>query len=384
MTSHRKIILLIETSTSYGRGLIRGIMRYSRLVGPWIFYNEPRQFCENSPSLRDWGANGIVMRDSSGNLEFLKLGIPTIVSIRHKEYLEDHPNIVGDSKSMGKVAADHFLDRGFKNFAYCGFNEMPWSKERFVSFEKHVLKAGYSVHDYKGSLLQEKNTYQKQQDNLIDWLGSSPKPIGLMACNDNRGRHILEACKAAGVRVPDEAAVLGVNNDDMVCELSNPPLSSISVNLEKAGYEAAKLLDEMISGHKVKAEKILVEVSGVAIRQSTDILAIDDYEIAEAIRFIRKNRKKMIQVDEVADAVSVNRRKLERSFKKILGRSVHEEIKRCRIELISKFLVESDLPISRIATMMDFLVEHHISRYFQQETGMSPFEYRKKFSRLID
>lgn len=205
-------------------------------MGPWIFYNEPRQFGENSPNLRDWGANGIVMRDSSENLELLKLGIPTIISIRHKEYLEDHPNIVGDSKSMGKV----------------------------------------------------------------------------------------------------------------------------------------------------KAEKILVEVSGVVTRQSTDILAIDDYEIAEAIRFIRKNRKKMIQVDEVADAVSVNRRKLERSFKKILGRSVHEEIKRCRIELISKFLVESDLPISRIATMMDFSVEHHISRYFQQETGMSPFEYRKKFSRLID
>jgi LacI family transcriptional regulator len=203
-----------------------------------------------------------------------------------------------------------------------------------------------------------------------------------MACNDDRGQYVLEACQIAGLRVPDDVAVIGVDNDDLICDLTVPPLSSIALNHEKAGYQAAQLLDEMMAGKKVDSKTIIpLESSHIVIRQSTDVLAIEDHELAEAVRFIRGHSREAIQVSDVVESVAVSRRVLERRFREVLKRSVHDEIARARVEHACRMLVETNLSVSQIAQHLGYPSDKHIARHFRKEKGMTPRQYRKKFGR---
>jgi LacI family transcriptional regulator len=202
-----------------------------------------------------------------------------------------------------------------------------------------------------------------------------------MACNDDRGRQVLEACKIADLHVPEEVAILGVDNDEMVCDLSNPRLSSIALNLERSGYEAAELLDKLMAGNKKMAnQKIIAQPTHVVTRQSTNILAIEDSDVAQAVRFIRQHSKEMLQVDDVAKTVGISRRGLERRFRIALKRSVFNEIKRVRAEQVARMLVETNQSIGQIALALNYPGIEHISRFFRKEKGMSPLAYRKKYS----
>ena len=214
---------------------------------------------------------------------------------------------------------------------------------------------------------------------MIDWLKSLPKPIGLMTCVDDRSQHVFEACQLAGLRVPNDVAILGVDNDEVICNMVYPPLSSIALNLEKAGYEAAHLLDKMMNNHKIDNRTLLVGSSRVVTRQSTDIIAVEDEIVIDAIRYIQQNVKKAIQVHELADAVAVSRRSLERRFRVALGCSILEEIRRVRVDHISRLLVETDRSILRIARTFGFTGVDHISRYFRKEKGIGPRAYRKRY-----
>ena len=373
----KKIVILLETSRAFGRQLIIGIARYSRLYGPWSFYKEPIDLKSSIPHLTNWEPDGIIMRDSLITKELLKLKIPTILAIHDSKYPKDLPVIKTDSYSIAKMASEHLLEKGLKNFAFCGFDNYDWSKERRLYFSRFNSKAGYKTHIYIQPKRIKKDDWQNELQHVSEWIKSLPKPVGIFACNDDRGQHILEVCKSINLNVPEDVAVIGVDNDPMVCEIGDPPLTSIALNVESAGYEAAKLLDQLIDKKKVGLRKMIVTPSHVVQRQSTDIFAVNDDEVATAIRYIKNNAKNKILVKDVVKATSISRRTLEKRFKKTIHRSIYREIQQVRIELISKLLVETDLSISQITSLFSFTGVEHISRYFKKEKGVGLREFRK-------
>ena len=221
------------------------------------------------------------------------------------------------------------------------------------------------------------NEWESEQRFVSVWVNNLPKPVGIFACNDDRGQHILEVCKQSKLKVPEDVAVIGVDNDPMICEISDPPLTSIALNVESAGYETAKLLDKMIDKKEIFEEQILVSPSYVVQRQSSDILAVSDSEVAKAIQFIMKNAKNKILVEDVVRTTNISKRSLERKFKSTIRRSIYNEIQFVRIDLISKLLIETDLSISQITSHFNFTDAEHISRYFKKEKGVGLREFRK-------
>jgi len=387
MVKTPKVILLVETSNAYGRGLLLGISQYSHLYGPWRFFRSPPFYSEPATRrkifsrLKDWGADGVIIREPKRDDEIISMGLPTIVSPSILEHNPDLPAIVTDCATTGRIAAEYLLNRGFKQFAYCGFDDMLWSRERGESFRKRIAEAGFETHFYKQPRARARCSWRNEQAYMADWLMSLPKPIGLMSCNDDRGQNVAEICKIVGLYVPDEIAIVGVENDEVVCGLSDPPLSSIPLNAERAGYEAAELLDRLMSGEKMAGQRIIDHPTHVVTRQSTDILAIEDREVLEAVRFIRQHSKEPIQVTDVVLASSLSRRVLEQRFRRVLGRSVLSEIRRVRIELVAQMLVSTTMSIAQIALDLGYTGVDHIARYFKREKGMTPLAYRKKYGR---
>lgn len=374
-----KVILLIETSRVYGRALLRGITKYSRLHGPWVFYSEPGGLEKALPYLKNWNPDGIIMRDSGKGDTVVKMNVPVIVSVHLKEHISGTPYIDTNGVEIGRMAAEHLFDHGFKRFAFCGFDELHWSRGRGENFSKTVRKAGFETYFYKRPRTKSQRLWENEQIIMVDWLKSLPKPVGLMACNDDRGRQLTEACKIAGLHVPEEVAIIGVDNDELVCELSDPPLSSVSLNVERGGYEAAELLYKLMKGKKVANQDVIIQPTHVVTRQSTDILAIEDLAVVKAMRFIRRHAKEPIQVDQVVDAVDLSRRGLEQRFRGVLNRSVHDEIRRVRIEQVVRMLLETNMSVSQIAFSLGYPGVNNISRYFRREKGMSLLAYRRKY-----
>ena len=375
--SMKRIILLIETSRDFGRQLIRGIARYSRIHGPWSFYKEATDLKSSVPRLTDWQPDGIIMRDSLISNELLKLNIPTILAIHNSQYRTDLPIIKTDSESIAKMASDHFVEKGIKNFAFCGFDSYTWSIERGKYFSAMNSECGYNTHIYPSPSKLKKNDWEKEQRHVSEWIKSLPKPIGIFACNDDRGQHILEVCKTNDIKVPEEVAVIGVDNDPIICEIGDPPLTSIALNVEAAGFEAAGLIDQMIRNKKLTGKQIQVTPSHIVQRQSSDVLAVNDKEVAKAINYIRMNAKNKILVQDVVRRTCLSRRTLEKRFKESIRRTIYGEIRRVRIDLISKMLMETDLPISEITSHFDFTDIEHIARYFKIEKGVGLREFRK-------
>ncbi len=373
----KRIVLLVETSREFGRQLIIGIARYSRINGPWSFYKEQIGLKSSIPRLTNWKPDGIIMRDSLISKELLKLKIPIILALHDSTWSKNLPVVRTDSPSIGKMASEHLIGKGLKNFAFCGFDIYEWSNERKLYFEKSNAEAGYKTYNYNSLKRNKKYDWEKEQQRVCDWIRTLPKPVGIMTCNDDRGQHILEACKLIGLKVPEDVAVIGVDNDPMICEIGDPPLSSVALNVESAGYEAAKLLDDLINGKKMQGQLVLVSPTHVVQRQSTDILAINDIDVAAAIRFIRANAKNKILVRDVVKVTCLGRRTLEQHFKKNIHRSIYNEIRQVRVELISKMLIETDMPISEISSLFNFTDIEHISRYFKKEKGIGLREFRK-------
>jgi LacI family transcriptional regulator len=220
--------------------------------------------------------------------------------------------------------------------------------------------------------------WEQEQRILLAWLKSLPKPVGLMACNDICGREVLQACAAAGLRAPDDVAVVGVDNDELMCELSNPPLSSIALDVEKAGYEAARLLDSLMSGHFAGEHVVQVEPVYVVTRQSSEIMAPDDPNVATALQFIKTHAGQPIGVSHVVEHAGVSRRTLERRFARALGRSISSEITQCRLERAKRLLLETDLPSLRVAAGAGFGTVKTFNRVFRRAAGISPHRFRER------
>jgi LacI family transcriptional regulator len=369
------VVLAVESSRASGRSLLRGISEYERRHGPWAFYWEPGGFEDVARRLGTVRADGIILRDVEGLDQVRRYDIPAIVIGHSKSEVRGFTNVITDSGTTASLAAEHLIDCGFQSFAFVGYRDNPWSDARRDQFVAHVERAGFkvAVHGAAAGLSRG-----EEQAALVRWLKTLPAPIGVMGCNDDRAQNVSEACKIAGLRVPDDVGIIGADNDELVCDLSHPPLSSVAINFERAGFESARALHELLSNpDRSRTQNIVVEATHVVPRQSTDILFIDDIAVARAVRFIRQNARKQIAVADVATAAALSRRVLERRFKGVVGRSVLAEMRRVRVAEISRMLVATSHSITEIAAATGFPGVEHFSRYFRQERNMTPVAYRK-------
>jgi LacI family transcriptional regulator len=381
-----KVIFLVETSRAYGRGLLRGIAQYSKLHGPWLFFMGPEFYVKGIKHsyqwMKDLNADGIIapLWDNAIIKMIDNLGLPAVICGIEKPTL-NACRVVTDDFAVGRTAAEYFLERGFRRFAYCGFNDAIWSQRRAESFSRTVTEAGFEASIYRRTRTKRRHSSKAEQSIIAEWLRTLPRPVAIMACNDDRGQDVLAACRIAGLEVPEDVAILGVDDDELVCDLSYPPLSSIAASTERAGYDAAQVLDKLMRGHKItEAEKVVpISPLHVVTRQSTDIMAIEDQQVAEAVNFVRRHSRKAIQVRDVAEAVGLSRRTLEQRFRKVLMHSVHDQIKYARVNQMADLLINTNLTMSRIARFLGYPDASNISRYFKQKKGMSPTEYRNKF-----
>jgi len=372
------VLLFVETSREFGRGLLYGIARYSRLHGPWRVYRRPAGLDSSLPDWKDLKIDGAIVRDVKMAQNLARSGFPVIFAQHNRESYNPFPAIITDSSAIGHMAAEHFLDRGFQHFAYCGLDDFVWSRMRARHFVERIEQAGFAVDLYRQPASRTRRAWRNEQNLMAAWLGALPRPVALMCCNDDRALQVIEACKLAGLYVPDQIAVLGVDNDVLVCDLADPPISSIALNTEVAGHEAARLLDGLMKGGKMAGQIIWVRPTHIVTRMSTDMLAVTDPEVAAAIRFIRRNSNRFIQVNDVVGATNISRRVLEKRFRTILRRSVYQEIRRVRVDYIIQLLLGTDMSVTEIATRSGFEGVEHVSRYFRKETGMSLRAYRRK------
>jgi LacI family transcriptional regulator len=386
-SKRQRVALLVESSRAYGRGILSGIAKFVREHDNWSVFFQDLNLCDSTPEwLKTWKGEGIISRlENNDIVKVIKnLKVP-VVYLRQVETASKAPRILTDNQDVSRLCFEHLKEKGFRHFAFCGFNGADYSDERREKFVELVQNAGLRCHVYaEGPHSTQADTAQYEglglQDGgrLTNWIKQLPKPIGLMACNDMRGQQVLDACRLAGVALPDEIAVIGVDNDEVLCNLSNPPLSSVAPNSEKIGYDAAVLLSRMMAGKKVSSGNIFVEPWGVISRRSTEVLAIEDRQIAAATRFIREHACEGIDVSEVLRAVPMSRSTLDRRFLTILGCSPKDEILRVRLNRAKQLLAETDFPLALVAEKVGLEHVEHFSRIFRNRIGIRPSEFRSQ------
>ena len=385
-----KVALLLETSTEFGRGLLRGIIKYARLHGPWSVYMAPGHYEQELPKAKAWGGTGIIARVSSPDSirAIQATGLPTIAT---EPCFEESATVNlwrglcevrTDSAAIARMAADHLLEQGFQSFAFCGFQNCPWSRIREDTFCRHVAAKGFPCQTYRtklGNWMDHADwihAWEQEQSRLSAWLKSLPRPIGVMACNDICGRHVLQACAEARVRVPRDVAVVGVDNDELLCELADPPFSSVALDLDSAGYEAAQLLDGLTSGRTKGRHVVTVSPLWVVTRRSSNVNWQRDPMVGDALRFIMDHTRQAIGVPDVVTGVGISRRTLERRFSRTVGSSVLGEITRCRLDRAKRLLRETDLPVYRVASESGFGSIKAFNRAFRLAERRSPGAFR--------
>ena len=382
MVSTRKVALLIETSREYGRGLLRGISNFQREHLPWSIYFQPRGTSDPVPTwLSSWRGDGILARveDRKMAKAIEKTGIPA-VDLRFAVPNLKMPAVGVDNRTLVQLAIDHFMDRGFQRFAFCGYpqGDFIWMDHRCKLFCEMMAEIGFTCDVFRWRNKAEKTpTWDQDQRQLVRWIRGLEKPVAIFACNDNRGLQILDACRRASVEVPGEVSVLGVDNDEFLCGLSTPPLSSIDINLERIGFRAAELLQSLMDGKSAPAEPILFPAEAVVARRSTDSFAVDDAEFAGVLRYLRENACKGIRMVDITKATGMERRTLERRMKSTLGRSPKEELMRIQIEEAKQLLSKSEMSIKNVSQATGFASSRYFSRVFQSRIGMTPGEFRK-------
>jgi LacI family transcriptional regulator len=378
----RHVALLIEATNAYARGLLHGVGRYEHEHGGWTIYFEPH--APNAPPpkwLKNWKGEGILARIENRRIAnaVLVLGVP-IVELRRKIALPRVPSIGPDNDAVTRLAIEHLRERGFRHFGFCGIPRGldPAMDGRADAFCAHLEEAGLNCSLFEP---ERGSVWKREEQRITRWVQSLPKPAGVMTCHDSRGLQVLRACFQAGVAVPDQVAVIGAGNDDCLCTLSHPPLSSVDLGPEIIGYEAAALLDGMMRGRQAPAPRIEILPRGIVTRQSTDVLATEDLAVAAAVGFIRSHAYDDIRVDDVLGHVSLSRSALEPRLKRVIGRTIHQEIHRVRLERVETLLSTTDLPTKQISAQTGFHSVQYLARVFRNATGQTPANYRKRTRR---
>lgn len=377
-----KVLLVFLMRFEEASRTLQGIVQYERSHRQWATFLDDEAWAAREPGwLTGDRWHGVISRHSSPMLvaHCARMGIP-LVDLDDTQNFPGVPKIRPDNAAVGHMGAEHFLERGFRHFAFCGFGNERWSCERRDAFIEALQLAGHTCDvcdvEYPGLITPEWNA--DQLTRLTKWLRGLPKPIGIMGCVDVRAFQILNAAQNAGLLVPEEVAVLGVNNDAMRCELSYPPLSSVSLDAYQSGYLAAQTLDILLRRERPEKMDTPVEPLGVVTRLSTDILAVGDKHVAAALSFIRQNACKGVGVDDILKQVPASRSQLEKRFRRCIGRSPQAEIRRVQLERVKELLIETDFPLKTIAAMTGFEHLEYMSVVFKRATKETPGRYRAR------
>ncbi len=355
--------------------VLRGISLYLQGQAGW----ELQKWFANDPDLtgnvRREKVDGIVARVRSAALaeQLRAVGCP-VVSVYDDLPQRQFPCVMLNQPAIGRMGAEYLMDWGFKRLLFVGANER-WSREREQSFGAAVRKrmAGEAVVGRR--VAWEEGRGEEMAQNLLRRLA---RPVAIMAANDRIGVHLLEACHGLHLRVPEEVAVLGVDNDENLCEFAPTPLSSIDTNLEGLGFSAARLLHEVIQGTKPPEGPLQVDPRDVVSRRSTDILTVSDRDLQKAIQFIQARACDGIDVEDVSQAVLISRRMLELRFRRVLGCSPGSEIRRVRVQRAAQLLRQTDLKLVEIAADCGYAHRTHLTAEFKHHFGLSPKEYRQR------
>ena len=373
-----QVALLLETSNAYSRGLLVGIRTYLRERADWeIHFTEQGRGDEPPPWFHNWRGDGIIARIENERIEdaVASTNLP-VVNVSTARLRRSFPTVASSSDGVSRAAADHLLDRGFRSFGFCGDVRFDWSVRHQHNFGRYLKAAGFVVDNFD-SKVGDADDWRLEQEKLIQWVCRIAKPAGIFACYDIRGQQLLDVCRQIGIRVPDELAVIGHHNDELLCDLCDPPLSSVIPNSRRAGYEAAKILDQLMNGASMLPSITSIEPIGICARRSTDRIVVEDKQIANALRFIRDHACDGIGVEDVLRTVALSRTVLERRFQKLLGRSPYEEILRLRIERVKELLTTTDLSIADIARQLGFSGVEYLSALFKKKLGVSPRQFRR-------
>ena len=377
----RKVALLIETSNRYGRDLLYGVRDWTLTGERWaIRFTEQARLAPQPSWLRGWQGDGIIARvDSPEIAAALRRTRLPVVDVSAERDKSEFPRVSVDNGAVARLAAEHLLGKGFRHFAYFGDAQFLWAQQRGEEFTRLLAAAGHVCAVFgRTRRVAHRPGSDAEVRAMADWLERQPRPLGVFACYDGRAQHVLEACQLRGWPVPEEIAVIGVDNDEVLCDLCTPPLSSVQPNARRTGYEAALMLARMMRGESLGRPTRYVEPVRVVERQSTDVVSVADPRVAAALRFIREHVGEGIDVSDVLRAVPMSRTLLERKFKATLGHSPHRQIVQQRIERAKHLLAESEVSIAVVAELAGFNDASYLSVAFRRETRESPYAYRAR------
>jgi LacI family transcriptional regulator len=381
MRGPRRIALLMSQDAGFHRQTLLGIRAYAGHAKRWLFHNAPPTPTSFRP-LAEWNPHGIIAHFDDEKLarKILELGKPTIDTACVLCGL-GIPTVDVDHAAVGRMAGEHFLARGYRYFGYFGSGRAHYAQLRLASFRQAVEKAGFEVHAcYMEYLprLPERASWKSVNSQVRQWLKKLPKPVAVFADHDVSAHDLTNMCQLLGLNVPDDVAILGVDDDELECQLSFPPLSSVAIPAERIGFEAAKLLDRMISGKQFSSAPLYLPPVGVVTRHSTSMFAIDEPIVIAALHYIRNHLAEPLNVGAIAAHLVVRRRMLEQKFRELLGRSVLAEIHLVRVDRVKKLLATTDLLMSEVADQSGFATAQRMATVFRKLTGTTPGNYRRQ------
>ncbi|MBA2112870.1 AraC family transcriptional regulator [Bremerella alba] len=382
MSDRFQIALLVETSRGHGRQIIEGVARYSAEHGPWSLRMEPRNLNDPPPSwLKFWDGDGIIVRcDSAAMAKAIQATKLPVIDVRGGVPEANFPLVGVDNNAITDASFEHFQQRGYRHIAWYdfGIRKLSWGNQRRARLIQRANQTGITCSVFSTKQKRPSITTQSQHafSDLINWLAQLPRPTGILACDDEQAHLILDAAQHLEIQVPNDLAVLGIDNDEVFCRVSNPPLSSVDVNAVAVGYKAAEMLHRQLQNKQVPS-RTLLPPRGVVTRQSSDIIAVEDPEVASALNYIRENACQPIQASDVAEFLSVSRSTLDRYFQVAIGQTTTDAIMQARLGQVKTDLVNTDLPLKSIAARSGFASVQHLANLFRERVGTTPGNYRK-------
>lgn len=383
MKPRRRVALLMDIHTAYDHGVARGILRYAREAGNWRLFGQGWTLAQ----VRDpktWNGDGIITRvhDPSEVPALLAPGVPIVDVCRTTPHPRIH-SAANDDEATGRLAGEHFLAAGHRRFAYCGAPEGTWSQRRGCGFAEAI-----GIPEARMTTFQRPRSWWHKSGpaptTLKQWVRRLERPIAILAGDDAIGVKLTLACADLGIRVPDEIAIVGVDNEEVLCELATPALSSIPCDTERMGYEAARLLDDLMKQGAKAAPKesrhIAVPPLPMVVRGSSDSFATKDEAVLAALRLIHQSDQ-AIHVPQVVAVSGLSRRSLELRFRKELDRTILDEIRRTRLDRACRLLTTTDLPVAKIALRLGFSSPQRFHAVFGAQFGMPASDYRTRHRR---
>ena len=380
--------VVVDPSLPYDREIAKGVAQYAREVGDWRLYVEEEE-ARRLPDFAAWSGQGIIASfDDPRVAQAVVAARLPVVAVGGGGGAYDPksgiPYVNTDNQAIATLAAEHLLERALQHFGYYGLRSSPatvWSGARGAAFERRIAKAGKQCAVLVAR--HDSTRWELLQQELSAWLAALPKPVGIMACDDVRARHVLEACRSLSLRVPHDVAVIGVDDDEFVCELSDPPLSSVAQAARKIGHEAARNLDRLMrpdrtqeqQGRAVPARAVVPPI-GVVARRSTDTLAVEDPAVARVIRTIRERAFGPLSIAELVAASGLPRWQVEKRFRKLVGRSISDDVFAVRLAEARRLVTTTDLPLKSVALRAGFRSIAYMTTVFRRHFGTTPAALR--------